>query len=111
MVKYLEIWCLWDSAGNPSRGTKGPVWMELSRFAQWSGDLWSFGFPKRGLKGRPSGHKAFPPAGLAQPLSADYWASESVLMENNSGFERLNETGGEDSRPDGVCGGLFAVLV
>lgn len=57
--------------------------MELARFVQWLGDLWSFGFPKRGLKVRLSGHKASHQPALHDPFfPEDYWASESVLMEN-----------------------------
>lgn len=59
--------------------------MGLARSAHWLEDLWSFGCPKRGLKRRLSGHKASPQLALHRLLFGDYWASESVLMEN--GFE------------------------
>lgn len=38
--------------------------MELDRSTHRLGDLWSFGFPERGLKGRLSGHKASPQLAL-----------------------------------------------
>lgn len=38
--------------------------MELARSPHWGGDLWSFGFPKRGLKGRLSECKASPQLAL-----------------------------------------------